>query len=70
MTLPADWKTRLEGWWQGKPSHPACRGCGLDTDRHRKAVEWAPGPEAVALVCPTCGHAHLFLWSRLHKLLP
>ncbi len=70
MALPSDWKTRLESWWRLKPGPPACPGCGRSTGNWWQARELLPDPATVALVCPRCGHAQVFLWELLRRELP
>jgi hypothetical protein len=69
MPLPDDWKTRIEKWWSMQGRYPNCVICSEWTGNRWELMEWTSDPQTVALVCPQCGYAHVFLWSKLDKFL-
>jgi cell wall assembly regulator SMI1 len=73
MALDSELKRRVEEWWASKippATRQRCPGCDWSAVP-REAVELAASPQAVALVCPGCGHAHIFLVSAaLENRLP
>ncbi len=68
MALPTDWKARLEKWWKtGRSTFPFCMFCRDSNGQHWEARELAADPPTVALVCPHCDHAEVFLWELLEQ---
>jgi hypothetical protein len=63
VPLPADWKTRLEKWWRSRTILPACRFCGVSNASRWEGKDITSDPATVALVCPVCGIAEVFLWE-------